>query len=958
MPNVEPLGPDALPLGELQFGPYRLLGPHGPLLRSGRAVDLPRKPLSILWLLASRAGEVVHKDELLASVWPRVVVSDGVIATSMRDLRQALGDDARAPRFIATAHRIGYRFIGEVASRAAVARRALAPQAAPSVPDALVGRSAECAVLQAALQRAAAGRREIVFVTGDAGMGKSRLVDAFVATVGAGTPADAADTGAARVGRGQCIEHFGAGEPYLPVLEAITRLCRQAPGAPLVDMLQRHAPSWVAQMPGVFGHAPRTAALAPADEDAVQRMPRELAEAVDLIAADRLLVLVLEDMHWSDPSTVDWLAMLARRRERVRLLVIATCRPVELIVHNHPLKQVKQDLVARRLASELVVGPLGAAAVQDYVARRLPQRGTALRLAAAVFRLSQGHPLFMVHMVDEVQHASDAETALDDNTLPSGVRELIETQVTRLPVDALAALEAASVAGAEFSTALVGAALQRPADEIEQLLETLVRQGHFVEGRGLAHWHDGTVSGRYGFRHDLVREGLYRRLGSAARMRLHAAIGERLATAYAEHAGDIAAELALHFEHAHDPWQAAQHRTLAGDKALHRFAPLEAIAHVERGIVQLESARGTPRDRRACDAAELPLRLIEGAALLATRGYTAPEVEAAYTRTLALGVAMDNASAIGPALSGLFNLHLTRAAFAQVQRVADQAFALLQRQPDTVLEMLVHNIRGAALLFSGAAAASLPHLSRTRALYDAQAHVHLAALYGEDPATVSHHVAALACWVIGDVDETEHHLRQGFALTHRLAHPFGQAQMLWMEALIALDGDDLVRAERATLRLDALCEEHSFPLWLAGGQILRGAALAGRGLHDEAQRLTDLGLQAWRGTGTLLTFPHALAVAARAQANRGRLEAALQHIAEALETAERTGERWYEPELHRLQGTWLLLHRGGGPVARAQAGACFDRALALAREQRASLFERRASASLARLMAMDAPEAG
>ena len=227
MPTAESLGPAAPPWAELQFGPYRLLGPHGPLLQSGRAVDLPRKPLAILWLLASRAGEVVHKDELLAIVWPRVVVSDGVIATCMRDLRQALGDDARAPRFIATAHRIGYRFIGEVAARAAAAAGALLPQATPPLPEALVGRSAECAVLQAALQRAAAGQRQIVFVTGDAGIGKSRLVDAFVATLGAQRAADAAGTGAARVGQGQCIEHFGAGEPYLPVLEAITRLCRK-----------------------------------------------------------------------------------------------------------------------------------------------------------------------------------------------------------------------------------------------------------------------------------------------------------------------------------------------------------------------------------------------------------------------------------------------------------------------------------------------------------------------------------------------------------------------------------------------------------------------------------------------------------------------------------------------------------------------------------------------------------
>ena len=954
MPNVETLAPDAASPVELHFGPYRLMGPHGPLLRSGAVVDLARKPLAILWLLASRAGEVVHKDELLASVWPRVVVSDGVISTCMRELRQVLGDDARAPRFVATAHRIGYRFVAAVTAGAAPAdspRADAAPlPASMSRPPCLVGRSVECTMLAGAFQRAAAGQREIVFVTGDAGMGKSRLVEVFLATVGAGTaaPVSAMAADAARVGQGQCIEHFGAGEPYLPVLEAITRLCRSPAGASLVQMLRQHAPTWTAQMPGILGHAPAPDAPPLAGDDAVQRMPRELAEAVDLAAADQLLLLVLEDMHWSDPSTVDWLAMLARRREPARLLVIVTCRPVELIVHGHPLKQVKQDLVARRLASEMILGRLAHAEVQDYVAQRLPHRDTVAGVAAAVFRRSQGHPLFMVHMVDELRHAPDALAVLDATALPQGVHALIEAQVTRVPPDALAVLEAASVAGAEFAAAVVGAALQRPVDDVERVLETLVRQGQFVEERGIARWYDGTVSGLYGFRHDLVRDGLYRRLGGAARVRLHGAIGTRLGAAYAEHASDIAAELALHFEHAHDPWRAAQYRTLAAEKAMQRFAPLEAIAHVARGLAQLGAARQDGIDR---DAAELRLRLIEGATLLATRGYTAPEVEATYTRTLALGLALNDARAIGPALSGLYNLYLTRAAFAQVQQIADQVLAQLQRHPDTVLEMLAHNVRGCALLFSGAAAASLPHVARTQSLYDRQAHGHLAVLYGEDPAMVSHHYGALSCWVVGDVGETERHLREGFALTHRLAHPFGDAQMLWMEALIALDGDDLPRAERAALRLGALCAEHSFPLWQAGGQILHGAALAGRGLHDEARRLADTGLQAWRDAGTLLTLPHALAVTARVLVHGGHHALALQHVDEALEIAGRTGERWYEPELHRLRGSWLLASPGGPASATAKARACFDRALVLARAQRALLFERRAHASLAALAA-------
>ena len=935
--------------GELRFGQFRLPSPHGPLFAAGRVVELPRKPLALLWMLASRAGEVITKDEVLAEVWPRVVVSEGAISASLRDLRRALGDDARQPRFIATAHRIGYRFIAEVTGHE-VPTDSNAPGAPPPLPapDALVGRAVERALLMDAYERAAAGQRQLVFVSGEAGIGKSRLVEAFLAAVEARAPRliDDVDTGRELVGHGQCIEHHGAGEPYLPILEAVTRLCRQPGGALLLDLLRQHAPTWVAQLPGLFGAESRGALAHGAGAGSVQRMLREMADAIDLAAADRLLVLVFEDMHWSDGSTVDWLAMLARRRERARLLVIATCRPIELIVNEHPLKQVKQDLVARHAASEVALGRLAATDVRDYVEQRMRHRDTAPDLAAVVFRRSQGHPLFMVHMADDLQRMPDTVAVVDEASLPCGVSDLIEAQLARLAPEQLAVLEAASVAGVEFATASVGAALQHPIDEVERVLETLALQGRFIEPRGLAEWHDGTVSGLYGFRHDLVRDGLYRRLGSARRMRLHATIGARLAQAYGEHGSDIAAELALHFEKAHDPRRAAQHRREAGHKALQRYAHLEALTHAAKGLALLEA---TPAGAPGRDAAELQLRLIEGAALLATRGFSAPEVEATYTRALTLGLALNDSAAIGPTLSGLYNLYLTRAAFPQVQLIADQVLAQLDRQPDPVLSMLAHNVRGSALLFVGDAAASLEHVDQTLALYNEAAHRHLAISYGEDPAVASHHCAALSCWILGDPEAAARHLRAGFALARRLAHPFGQAQMLWVEAVIALDAGDLDQVERSTRRLNELCADYGFPLWLAGGQILRGAALAGRGQLDEGRSLTDTGLRAWQEAGTLLTLPHALAVAARVQALGGRIEAAASLLDQALAVAARTGERWYEPELHRLQGELLMQLPGSGAVESKRARASYERAITLAREQQAKLLEGRATASLAQL---------
>lgn len=932
--------------GELHFGHYRLAGPNGPLRAADRVIDLPRKPLALLWTLATRAGEVVTKDELLAAVWPHVVVTEGAIAASLRDLRRALGDDARRPRFIATAHRIGYRFIAQVSSQASPPEPTPRATGSAAPQRDFVGRDTERAVLQEALARALTGQRQLVFVTGEAGIGKSRLVDAFVSSLPQVPDAEGAND--LHVGYGQCIELYGAGEPYLPILEAVTRLCRQPGGQRLLALLRQHAPTWLTQLPGLADAREPAAPPHTTGVNAVQRMLREMAEAIDAAAADHPLVLVFEDMHWSDRSTVDWLAMLARRRERARLLVVATCRPVELIVNEHPLKQVKQELVARAAAREITLGCLAPDDVQAYIEQRLQHQPMVRDLAAVVYRRSQGHPLFMVHMADELQRGADAAPTLDEHALPCGISELIEAQLGRLAPAQLAVLEAASVAGAEFAAASVAAALQETTEAVERRLETLARRQQFIEARGLAEWHDGCVSGRYGFRHDLYREGLYRRLGAARRAHLHALIGARLATAWGPRAPEIAAELALHFENARDAGRAAQHGAEAGVKALSRCAYREALAHADKGLAMLAAhAIGT-----GGDAAELRLRLIQGAALLATRGYGAPEVEATYTRALALGVGLDDREAIGPALSGLYNLYLTRAAFARVRAIADQVLGIVERRPDPVLSMLAHNIHGTALLFAGQPAASLHHVDQTLALYDAQAHRLLAVTYGEDPAIACHHYAALAQWLTGRPEAAARHLHDGFELALRLAQPFGLAQMLWMQAVIGLDDGDSERVDHTTLRLITLCVDHGFPLWLSGGQILRGAALAGRGRFDEGRALTDEGLQAWRDAGTLLTLPHALAIAARVQALGGCLDQALRLLDQALATAHQTGERWYEAELHRLQGELTLNLPNAGAAERQRAQASFERAIEVARQQQARLLEDRACASLRRVQGL------
>ncbi len=934
---------------ELHFAGYRLSGPHGPLRAGDAVIALPPKALGVLWLLLNRAGEVVTKQELLQVVWPCTVVTDGVIAACLRDLRRALDDDARQPRFIATTHRIGYRFITVVTrGDADAANHCSVDMAVP-----FVGREAELAQLHVAFARALTGQRQLLFVTGDAGIGKTALVDAFTAAIARerriNAQHPAADHTGVRLVHGQCIEHYGAGEPYLPVLEAINRLCRQPDAGTLQAQLHQIAPSALLQLPGLLDDNEHLALQRNVAGSTAERMLRELVDAFELASSEQPLVLVLEDLHWSDRSTVDWLTMLAYRREPARLLVIATCRQVDLIVQRHPLKAVKRELVSRRGAIELLLGPLPVDAVQNYVGQRL--NGADAALGNAVYRRSQGHPLYMAQVADSLQEhwparaAGEEAIAAIEAALPDGLCELIEAQVARLAEPQQAALMAASVAGAEFAAASVAAALQWTPAAAEQVLEGLARNAQFIDARGLCDWPDGSLSGLYRFRHALHRETLYRAIGASRLVSLHGLIGECLERGQGPRAGEIASELAMHFERARQPLRAARYYRAAAQTALQRGACAQALAYVTQGLSLLPCAQAPDAQP---DDTELLLLLTQGAALLVTEGFAAPAVEDTYLRAKALSERCSDSAALAPVLAGLWNVYLTRASFSAAQRVADECATLARQRPDPVVSILAHNMHAHVLLFSGDPAAAMQYVDRSQKLYDPREHGAMVIDYGEDPGLVCHHAGALACWILGDPQRAWQHLQQGTDIAHAMGHPFGEVQMLWMDALMSFDAGDGERLTRVTDTLLPLCEANGFAFWLAGARVLGGAALACQGRTAAGVTLAERGIREWRAMGTRLMAPHSLSVLATLLAADGRVTDAVNVLADALELVSQTGERWYEAELHRLRAELITTQAGASLRDRRVARRGYMCAIAVAQRQGAKTFELRATLGLAR----------
>ena len=275
------------PNQQVTFHPFRLDLGNQRLWREEQAVPLTLKAFALLQYLAERPGQLVTKEELLEAVWPETYVTDAVLKVRIGELRKALGDDVKAPRFIETAQRRGYRFIGKVMTETERWRDDHSP------PRLVVGRTAELAYLQSCLAPVLGGQRQIVFVTGEPGIGKTTLVEAFL------RGADAS----LLIARGQCLEQYGGGEAYLPWLDAFSRLCREREGC--IALLRRHAPMWLVQMPWLLDEEERAALQRETAGATRARMLREMAEAIEALTAETPLALALEDLHWSDYSTLD-----------------------------------------------------------------------------------------------------------------------------------------------------------------------------------------------------------------------------------------------------------------------------------------------------------------------------------------------------------------------------------------------------------------------------------------------------------------------------------------------------------------------------------------------------------------------------------------------------------------------------------------------------------------------------
>jgi predicted ATPase/DNA-binding winged helix-turn-helix (wHTH) protein len=576
---------------QLIFGPFRFDESNECLWRGSQAIPLRPKAFAVLKYLISHKGVLVTKQQLLNDVWPKTYVSEAVLKDCIRQLRHALNDDAKSPQFIETSHRRGYRFIASLTETKPAPGPTETVVAPPVIqytesPSKLLGRDNALAQLRQCLETALTGNCQTVFVTGEAGIGKTTLVEAFLDQLGPGIC----------ILRGQCLEQYGSSEAYLPILDALSRL-EEDEDAQIIEALRNCAPTWVLQIP-------QLAAEREGMQDKIsgvtrERMLREIAEALELITVTTPVVLFLEDLHWSDYSTLDLVSYLARRRRRTNLLVIGTYRPVEVIVSEHPLRGVKQELQLHKLCHELPLEYLTLESVCDYLEITFPKHQLPAAFAAIIHKRTEGNPLFIVNLIEflvqekiVVERAAGWELAVDlsevELGVPENIREMVDKHIERLEPAEQRILEGASVVGMDCSAVAISAGLAEDVVRIEEICDGLARKHHFLWPAYLAELPDGTITPRDRFIHALYVDVLYKRVAATRRRLIHGRIGESGESIYGDRVGEIAAELAVHFEQSHDCVRAVKYLLMAAENAMRRSADHEARALSKRGLELLK----------------------------------------------------------------------------------------------------------------------------------------------------------------------------------------------------------------------------------------------------------------------------------------------------------------------------------------------------------------------------------
>jgi predicted ATPase len=492
--------------------------------------------------------------------------------------------------------------------------------------------------------------------------------------------------------------------------------------------------------------------------------------------------------------------------------------------------------------------------------------------------------------------------------------------------------------GRTFAYELLQAVSPLDAATLQQGLRQLV-EAELVYQRG------GLPQATYTFKHALIQDAAYQSLLRSARQQYHQRIAQVLAEQFPETAETQPELLAHHYTEAGLIAPAISYWQRAGEHTIKRSAHMEAVGHFTKGLALLKTLADTSEHAQQ----ELALQIALGAPLMALQGLSSPEVGKAYARARELCQQIRETSELIPVLVGLWRFYLSRGEHQTAHALAEQLFQLADSVQDPALLLEAHRPLGQTLFYMGEFAPACVYLNQAIALYDPQQHRSHVFRYGHDArvACLCHMIRAL--WCLGAPDDALQRGHEALTLAHELSHSQSLAFALFDTAMLhqfRREGPAVLERVEAVVTLST---EQGFPFWLAIATVLRGWVLAEREQAEVGIAQMHQGLSAYQAVGSELYRPYFLALLAEAYGKAGQAEHGLMALAEALAIVERTGERWWEAELHRLTGELLLAQAGGEKLSMEEAETCLQQALDIARRQQAKSLELRAAMSLSRL---------
>jgi predicted ATPase len=795
----------------------------------------------------------------------------------------------------------------------------------------LVGRESEVTLLLERWAQAKSGQGQVVLLTGDAGIGKSRLVQMLKDHV-----ADEPHV------RWECrsLSYYQNTALY-PLTDLSQRTLQwqqdETPDAKLEKLEQTLSQYRLPLEDTVPLLAPLLALTVPEHRYPLlnlspQRQRQKTLEtivAILLELAERHPVLfIVEDLHWTDPSTLELLNLVLNQTPTASLLVLLTCRPTFQPTWSH-----------RSYLSEITVNRLSHAQVEQFVNCMTAGKALPTEVLQQIIAKTDGVPLFVEEMTKAILEsgqlkAVDGHYALVGSlralTIPVTLQDSLMARLDRL-VTAKAVAQYAAVIGRQFSYALLQAVSQLDEVMLQHELRRLV-EAELVYQRGVP------PQAYYFFKHALIRDAAYESLLKSTRQHYHQCIAQVLETQFPETAEAQPELLAHHYTEAGLPEKAVNYWYHAGQSAIQRSAHVEAISHLHTGLTLLQALPETSERLQS----ELLLQVALGRALMVTNGYGSPEVGEVYNRARALCKQIEKHRQLFSILRGLATFYSIRADFQTAQDLGEQCLVLAQSDADPSRLLRAHELLGRILHYRGELTRARTHLEHPLALYDTGQGTRAI----QDTHVTCLSVFVLALWNLGYPDQARQRNCEAQTLAHALSHPFTLAEAVFFATLTHIGCRDVQQVRALTETLITLATAQGFPNWVCHGTIFRGWVRAMQEHGEEAIVQIQQGLAAWRSIGGELARTRYLGFLAEAHGTLGEPEAGLAVLTEALTHVDTTGERANEAEIYRLKGELLLQQHTDN---QAEAENCFQQAISIARSQQAKSFELRAATSLSRL---------